>query len=138
MVTLRKSKTDQEGKGRQVPLHYHDEQVCPVRALRAWLNAAGIESGPVFRRLDRWGNVKDSGLHPSAVATIVRDAASAIGLDPAEHTAHSLRAGFVSECDRRGIVSSAVRLVTGHQSAIYTRPQSLFDSSAGAYFTEDE
>jgi hypothetical protein len=51
-----------------------------------------------------------------------------------------LRAGFVSECDRRGIASSAVRVVTGHTSeamlSVYTRPRSLFESSAGAFFDD--
>ena len=55
---------------------------------------------------------------------------------------HSLRAGFVSECDRRGISTSAVRIVTGHQSdamlSVYTRPRALFESSAGAYFNDRE
>lgn len=53
-------------------------------------------------------------------------------------SAHSLRAGFVSECDQQGIGTSAVRLVTGHTSDAmlntYQRPRNLFESSAGAFF----
>lgn len=56
------------------------------------------------------------------------------------YSGHSQRAGFVFECDRRGIGSSAVRIVTGHQSdamlGVYQRPRSLFESSAGAFFEE--
>jgi integrase len=59
-------------------------------------------------------------------------------MDPSHYSAHSLRAGFVSECDRRGIATTAIRLVTGHATdamlSVYTRPRSLFESSAGAFF----
>ena len=137
VVSLRRSKTDQDAQGRLVPLHYHPEPLCPVRALRSWLTVAGI-SGPVFRRVDRWGNIGDIRLDAPIVARIVKTAAESLGFDPTGFSAHSLRAGFVSECDRRGINSSAVRLVTGHKSdamlAVYTRPRNLFESSAGAYF----
>jgi len=75
-----------------------------------------------------------------AVSRVVKQYAAAIGFDPAAYSGHSLRAGFVSECDRRGIGTSAVRLVTGHQSdamlSVYTRPRSLFESSAGAFFDD--
>jgi len=138
LLTIRRSKTDQEGKGRQIPLHYHANGTDPVRALRGWLELFDGDVGPVFRRVDRWGNVRPERLHHSAVAVIVKDAARRIGIDPGTVSGHSLRAGFVSECDRRRIPSGAVRQVTGHQSdamlSIYSRPGDLFDSSAGAYF----
>jgi integrase len=34
-----------------VPLPYGQTELCPVRALNAWLAAAGITDGPVFRRI---------------------------------------------------------------------------------------
>ncbi len=138
-VELRRSKTDQAGAGRLVPLHYRQAvDVCPVRAVRAWVAVADVDGGALFRRVDRWGHVRGERLRAPSVAAIVRDAAAACGLDPAGYSGHSLRAGFVSEADRRGIPSSAVRVVTGHASdvmlAVYQRPRALFESSAGAYF----
>ena len=119
-----------------MPLHYHDETYCPVRAVRAWLP----ESGPLFRRVDRHGNINADRISGQTVAAVVKEGAERIGLDPAVYSGHSLRAGFVSECDRRGISTSAVRIVTGHQSdamlSVYTRPRALFESSAGAYFND--
>jgi site-specific recombinase XerD len=50
LVTLRRSKTDQEGLGRRVAIP-RGETACPVAALRAWLNAAGISEGAIFRRV---------------------------------------------------------------------------------------
>jgi integrase len=50
VVTIRGSKTDQEGDGASIGLPYgSDPQTCPVRTLRSWLDAAGIVEGPVFR-----------------------------------------------------------------------------------------
>ena len=75
---------------------------------------------------------------PEGVAFLVTELCERVGLDPAEYSAHSLRAGFVSECDRRHIPSGAVRAVTRHTSEamlnVYERPGELFDGSAGAYF----
>jgi integrase len=138
IVTLRRSKTDQEGRGREVPLHYRRNGVCPVRAARAWACLIPDDEPNLFRRVDRWGNVRPGRLSTEAVSRVVKDAAARIGMDPKGISAHSLRAGFVSECDRRGVPTSAVRLVTGHQSDqmlnSYQRPRSLFESSAGAFF----
>jgi site-specific recombinase XerD len=139
LVRLRRSKTDQEAAGRLVPLHYHAGAVCPVLAVRTWAQIAG--DGALFRQVDRWGNLRGGRISGQTVAFVVKEGAERIGHDPDAFSGHSLRAGFVSECDRRGISSSAVRLVTGHQSdamlSVYTRPRSLFESSAGAYFESE-
>jgi integrase len=56
VVDLRVSKTDQEDAGRKIGIPFAKEpNTCPVRALEAWLNAAKITEGPVFRRVDRNG-----------------------------------------------------------------------------------
>jgi len=138
IVRIPKSKTDQTGAGQRVALHYREDlTVDPVRALRAWLKAAGISSGPVFR-LARGVTVGADGLNSAAVSRVTKEAAGRAGLNPSGYSAHSLRAGFVSECDRRHIPNGAVRAVTRHTSdamlAVYDRPGELFSGSAGAYF----
>ena len=137
IIKLPRSKTDQEGKGQRVALHYRaDLTIDPVKALRAWLKASGV-SGAVFRAV-RGQTVNGAALADKAVSRITKAAAERAGLDPAGYSAHSLRAGFVSECDRRHIPSGAVRAVTRHTSdamlAVYDRPGELFSGSAGAYF----
>ncbi len=76
------------------------------------------------------------------VSRVVKAGVARIGFDPSTYSAHSLRAGHVSESDRRGIPSSAVRLTTHHQSdamlSTYTRPRSLFEASSGRWFHEDD
>jgi hypothetical protein len=96
LITIRRSKTDQEGIGRKVAIP-RGEIACPVAALRAWLEAAGITEGVVFRRIfnKRAQRVTNRRLAARNVATIVKAAAAKLGLEAAAFAGHSLRAGFV-------------------------------------------
>ncbi|MBR0554426.1 site-specific integrase [Ciceribacter sp. L1K23] len=75
----------------------------PVDALNAWLAAAKIDNGSVFRAIDRWGNVSRWPLEPQAINDIVKQRAAMAGLDPAEFSAHGLRSGYLTEAANRGI-----------------------------------
>jgi site-specific recombinase XerC len=57
ILTIRRSKTDQDGVGRKIGIPFGRTIYCPVRALENWLNAARLEDGPVFRPVDRHGRV---------------------------------------------------------------------------------
>ena len=57
VITIRRSKTDQEAAGRQVGIPYGTNGPCPEAALYGWLNASGIEAAPVFRKVDRHGHI---------------------------------------------------------------------------------
>src|SRR4051794_14701960 len=59
VVTLRRSKTNQEGQTETIGIARGQRaETCPVRALKAWLAAAGITEGPIFRPLGKHGNVR--------------------------------------------------------------------------------
>ena len=63
IVTVRRSKTDQEGEGREIGVPYgSNPSTCPVRVTRAWLESSGIESGPVLRSVDRHGTIGTTAL----------------------------------------------------------------------------
>ncbi|MCL7999772.1 tyrosine-type recombinase/integrase [Brucella sp. 21LCYQ03] len=85
----------------------HDEIVYltgrPVDALTRWLEAAKIDNGSVFRKIDRWGNVSARALEPSAINAIVKKRAQMAGLAPEEFSAHGLRSGYLTEAANRGI-----------------------------------
>ncbi|MCR5944344.1 site-specific integrase [Ochrobactrum sp. XJ1] len=85
----------------------HDEIVYltgrPVEALNRWLEAAKIDKGSVFRKIDRWGNISARALEPSAVNRIVKQRAQMAGLDAKEFSAHGLRSGYLTEAANRGI-----------------------------------
>jgi site-specific recombinase XerD len=135
VVMLRRSKTDQEGAGRRVALPYgSNPDTCPVRALRAWLDAASIEAGAVFRAVDRHRNVGTGRLSDRSVANIVKSAAERAGLDVASYSGHSLRAGLATAAAKAGKSERAIMRQTGHRSERmvrrYIREASLFDDNA--------
>lgn len=116
VLRVRRSKTDQEGKGRrvQIPGRVPGLDPTPNEALRSWLEAASIESGPLFRMVDRWGNVRSGALSGQSVYEIVRERMASIGEDPAEYGAHSLRAGFCTQAYLDGIGEHEAAAQTGH------------------------
>lgn len=75
----------------------------PVDTLNAWLNAAKIDKGSIFRAIDRWGNVSRRPLDPKAINDILKHRAELAGLDPTEFSAHGLRSGYLTEAANRGI-----------------------------------
>ncbi|KKZ84507.1 integrase-like protein (plasmid) [Rhizobium phaseoli Ch24-10] len=75
----------------------------PVEALNAWLAAAKISSGSVFRGIDRWGHVSRRALDPKAVNDIVKRRVKMAGLEPGEFSVHGLRSGYLTEAANRGI-----------------------------------
>lgn len=136
-VTLRRSKTDQEGAGRLVALPYSgNPDACPVRALRAWLEAAGISEGPLFREVTCHGRVASAPLTGHSVARIVKRTAAAAGLEPAQFSGHSLRAGFVTSAKLKGKAEDSIMRQTGHRSVAmvrkYDRRAELWRDNAAA------
>jgi integrase len=75
----------------------------PVEALNIWLARASIDSGSVFRAVDRWGNVSKRALDPKAINDIVKHRATMAGLEAADFSAHGLRSGYLTEAANRGI-----------------------------------
>jgi len=135
VVRLRRSKTDQEGQGRPVALPYgSDPRTCPVRALRAWLEAAAIGSGAVFRAVDQFGLVSESRLHPDSIGWIVKRAARRGGLAALDYAGHSLRAGLATQAAMNGASELAIMKQTGHRSLAtvrkYIRDGALFRDNA--------
>ena len=137
IVTLRKSKTDQEGRSRRVGIPFgSSEATCPVRSVQAWLEAARITSGPVFRSLDVFDRVQPERLSDKAVARMIKRRAKAIGLDPARYAGHSLRAGLATSAAAAGASERVIMSQTGHRSADmvrrYIREGNLFTANPAA------
>ncbi|MDX0679892.1 tyrosine-type recombinase/integrase [Sinorhizobium medicae] len=75
----------------------------PVAALKTWLAEAQIRDGPVFRRIDQWGNIDRRALTPQSVNLILKARCEQAGFDPALFSAHGLRSGYLTEAANRGI-----------------------------------
>ena len=134
ILTIRRSKTDQDCVGRKIGIPYGRTIYCPVRALENWLNAARIEDGPVFRPVDRHGRVSACCLSREAVSLIVRDRMSTAGFDPTGYSGHSLRAGLATSATWAGVSTFKIRQQTGHASdamlSRYVRDGELFIGNA--------
>ena len=136
-VTIRRSKTDQEGMGVTIAIvRGGTAATCPVRALRAWLEAAGITEGAIFRPIAKGGRVRSTRLSDKAVAGVVKAYARRLGLEAADFSGHSLRSGFLTSAARRGASIFKMRDVSRHKSMDvlqgYVRDAELFRDHAGA------
>ena len=136
-MTVRRSKTDQEGAGQAVGVPRGKRaETCPVRALAAWLALAGIADGPIFRAVDKAHRVRPTRLSDRDVARIVKRAAERAGLDPARYAGHSLRAGLATAAAIAGAEERDIMRQTRHTSVAvarrYIRDGSLFRRNAAA------
>lgn len=130
VLRLRRSKTDQNGEGRDIAIPFVHGRYCPSRSLLAWLHASGITSGALFCRIGRYDQMMPQRLSAQSVALIIKKRAECIGLDPHLYSGHSLRAGFVTNATNKGASSSSIREQTGHQSDAmlqrYVRNKQIF------------
>jgi len=137
-IRIRRSKTDQEGEGRDLGVPWGARlETCPVRAYRAWRAAGGISTGALFRPVDRHDVVGGSRLTDRAVARVIQRAARRAGLDPHRYAGHSLRAGLATAAAAAGAPERTIMAQTGHRSVTtlrgYIRRGTLFEENAAGY-----
>lgn len=134
LVHLRRSKTDQEGEGRRIAIPFGRGTVCPVKAVRDWLTAAGISEGPLFRPVTRHGLLSGSSLSGHAVAEVVKAHAHRVGLDPRSYSGHSLRSGLITSAAMLGVSVWKIKAQSGHRTdamvSRYVRDADLFTNNA--------
>jgi integrase len=136
-VMLRRSKTDQEGMGRRIGEPYgSNPETCAVRILQAWIEMAGITTGPLFPSINRHGLRQTGGLAGIDVARIVKKLVERAGLDAAKYAGHSLRAGHATSAAIAGASERSIMNQTGHRSVQmvrrYIRDGSLFRENSAA------
>lgn len=127
---LEHSKTDPEGRGLDVPLLGR-----AAETVSAWLSAAGIEAGPIFRPVGKGGRVCGEGIRPKTVARIVQRRALLAGLDTSLFGGHSLRSGFVTEAGMQGKPLGDIMAMSGHKTVAvvngYYQAGNVLNSAAG-------
>lgn len=136
LITIRRSKTDQESVGQIVSLP-HGHHIRPVEALTQWIEAAGITSGILFRAV-RLGGVLADPLAGDAVARIVKKLIARAGIDCTDFSGHSLRSGFLSSAAEHKADVFAMQRQSRHKSldvlSGYVQSKNLFVGHAGAGF----
>ena len=119
-LLITRSKTDKEGAGAEIGIPFGGTpETCPVKALRLWLDQAEIETGPIFRKVDRWGKVHGSRLDPDAVRQVLKKRAAEAGLSGTiwePITPHGMRAGFVTTAYKNGVPDEEIMGHTRHRS----------------------
>jgi integrase len=134
IITLRHSKTDQEGAGRKIGIPHGRTRHCPVAAVMAWLERAGITQGAVFCPINRHGHLQPVRLSGDAVSEVIRERLTAVRIDPQCYSGHSLRAGFATSAAQAGVSTLKIRAQTGHASdamlSRYVRDGELFIGNA--------
>lgn len=125
-LTLHQSKGSQTAAV-IVPLPYGQTELCPVRALTAWLEVAGITAGPVFRRI--WlpkltqpgeppalPQIGTQPITPWTVAAIVKARAAEAGFGGRDFGGHSLKRGALTTGMERGIHPADLKRLGRHKS----------------------
>lgn len=121
IITVRHSKTNRTGEEKQKSIpQFDDKCLCPVTALKAWLAAARITDGFVFRKMSKHGSAPVENEHVDAqiVKLVVKENCERIGLDPKAFSAHSLRSGLVTAASELGIDRKNVKNLTHHKTDV--------------------
>ncbi len=136
-LTLRHSKTDQEGEGQVIAVPA-GKTLKPVERLKAWLAVRGGSAGPLFYQIDPQGRLTDKPMSDRSIARLIQKYAGRVGLDPETVAGHSLRAGFLTEASRAGATLAKMQEVSRHKKVEvllgYVRSAELFDDHAGGRF----
>jgi len=118
-MLLRSSKTDQIHEGQWLPMmpgRY--KRTCPVKALVEWFEVSPGCSH-LFHPVSQWGAIKPRPLTDQGIGRIVKRAAARAntGLDWESITAHSLRAGVITDLTSAGLPTALVQERSRHKSA---------------------
>ena len=146
-IALPFSKGDRASKGVQVGIPYGASDLCPVRALKRWLAAAGITEGALFRRIWATPRPKDApagwtpihvvghvALDSGTIARLVKLRGAAAGFDPKVLGGHSLKRGAMNTAKDRRVHPAQLKQLGRHKSyatlAAYIEEGDLFEDNA--------
>lgn len=98
-IFLPSSKSDRSNRGRNLTVPAL-KRLCPVLAYEQWLASSGLQSGPVFRSIDRWGHLGELPLNANSLSRLLRHAFVRGGAADPSYSGHSLRRGFATWASR--------------------------------------
>lgn len=134
-ITIRRSKTDQEGAGRILGIPRSGrKKFCPVGALERWRAVSGYGQGAVFRAVAPDGSAGKNRLSDRMVARIVQRWMGRAGREADSYGAHSLRSGLATAAARGGASERSIMRQTGHRSTVmvrrYIQEATVFEDNA--------
>lgn len=112
-ILIPRSKTDPTGEGQYCVIPTGNSELCAVRGLKHWLEAARIESGYVFRRIfhgSRQGDrISEMPVTPVTINNVLKRRADEAGLENSlAFSSHSMRRGLASTASRSGVSIPAI------------------------------
>lgn len=125
IITIRRSKTDQEGKGQKIGIPRSSGSFCPVKCVQNWIERRSRTpktDGPLFETIGAngrnkwWCETKGTRLSARMVSEIVKHYARLAGYNPSRYSAHSLRRGLATEAGSRGVPERFISRHTRHRS----------------------
>jgi integrase len=134
LLRIPRSKTDQLGEGVEIAVPFvPNEALCAARAVRRYVAAAAITTGPLFRSMDMHRELGDDAIQGQDVARLVKRLARRARVD-GDFSGHSLRAGFATSAAAAHVSLDAIARTTRHKSLAvlltYVRPAQAFDDVA--------
>ena len=134
-IFLKKSKTDQFGKGTVKGLPYFENsKYCPVFSLKKWIKISNINSGALFRRFTKGLSLTEKRLTDQTVALLIKEYLKKGGIDSKNYSGHSLRSGFATSAAESGAEERSIMAMTGHKTTEmvrrYIKEADLFKNNA--------
>ncbi len=117
VIRMPRSKTDQNALGQTRALPYGAREVCAAMAIKDWLEVAEINSGPLFRPINRWEQIKDKPLSAGAINALLKTLGTSCGFDfVPELSSHSFRRGLSTSAARERIDFELIKKQGGWKS----------------------
>ena len=114
-VFLKRSKTDQFGRGVHVYMQATNNQLCPVNAVTTYVAMRGTSSGPFFR----WQ--EGAPLTKAQFVDKVRETMLQAGIPTEGYCGHSFRIGAATEAARSGVPDSTIQSLGHWASGAFLR-----------------
>ena len=117
IIRLPRSKTDQQATGLARALPFGTPGCCPATAIKAWMDSAEIDSGPLFRPVNRWDQVTPRPLNPGAINDLLKTLGKACQFDfVPELSSHSFRRGLSTSAARERVDFELIKKQGGWKS----------------------
>lgn len=127
VIELKKSKTDQAGRGASVQIPSRLDELCPVKTLEDWQRSLRRREGALFPSVNRHGK---AGLRPMttrSLSRVILKRLEGAGIKTDGISSHSLRAGYITDALKDGMSEVVLAKHTRHSSVDmlkrYYRPQ---------------
>lgn len=122
IITLPRSKTDHNYEGIQRAIPFGHTNACPVMAIKDWIDKAGIKEGPVFRPINRWGQIQEKALNPSAINEFLKSLGTMCDFDfIPQLSSHSFRRGFSTTAARENVAFDLIKKQGGWRNEATVR-----------------